>query len=74
MALVREEYWLKLAGRERSRETRRAEKLWRVGKREEMGFEARQKLITRKRECSSRVRRSRADGCGRVVCVRSKES
>ena len=27
----------------------RAEKLWRVGKSEEMGFKARKKLITRKR-------------------------
>ena len=48
MALVREEYWLKLAGRKRSRERRRAEKLWRVGKSEEVGFKARKKLIARK--------------------------
>ena len=45
MALVREEYWLKLAGRERSREI-----LWRVGKRKEVGFKAGKKLIARKRE------------------------
>ena len=42
----------------------RAEKLWRVRKSEELGFEARKKLITRKRECSARVGRSRADDCG----------
>ena len=40
-----------------------------VGKSEEMGFEARNKLITRKREGSARVGRSRADDCGGVVCV-----
>ena len=34
-----------------------------------MGFKARKKLITRKRECSARVGRSRADDCGRVVCA-----
>ena len=28
----------------------RAEKLWRVGKSEEVGFKARKKVITRKRE------------------------
>ena len=39
----------------------RAEKLWRVGKSEEMGFQTRKKLITRKREGSARVGRSRAD-------------
>ena len=37
-----------------------------------MGFKARKKLITRKRECSARVRRSRAGDCVGVVCVRSK--
>ena len=68
MALVRDEYWLKLAGLERSRETRESM----VGKSEEMGFKARKKLITRKRECSARVGRSSADDCGGVVCVRSK--
>ena len=52
----------------------RAEKLWRVGKSEEVGFKARKKLITRKRECSARVERSRANDCGGVVCVRSKGS
>ena len=45
-----------------------------VGKSEEMGFKAGKKLITRKRECSARVGRSRADDCGEVVCVRSKSS
>ena len=48
MVLVRDEYWLKLASRERSRNGR-AEKLWRVGKSEEVSFKARKKLITRKR-------------------------
>ena len=45
-----------------------------VGKSEDMGFKARKKLITRKRECSARVRMSRADDYGEVVCVRSKGS
>ena len=40
-----------------------------VGKSEEVGFEARNKLITRQRECSARVGRSRTDDCGGVVCV-----
>ena len=52
----------------------RAEKLWRVGKSEEVGFKARKKLITKKKECSVRVGRSIADDCGGVVCVRSKGS
>ena len=39
-----------------------------------MGFKARKKLITRKRECSARAGRSRADDCGGLVCVRSKGS
>ena len=34
-----------------------------------MGYKARKKLITRKRECSARVGRSRAGDCGGVVCV-----
>ena len=33
-----------------------------------MGFKARKKLITKKRECSARVGRSTADNCGGVVC------
>ena len=45
-----------------------------VGKSEEVGFKARKKLITRKREYSAMVGRSRADDCGEVVCVRSKGS
>ena len=53
---------------------RRAEKLWRVGKSEEVSLKARKKLITRKRECSARVGRRRADDSGGVVCVRSKGS
>ena len=40
-----------------------------VKKSEEVGFKARKELITRKRECSARVGRSRADDCGGVVCV-----
>ena len=73
MALVRDEYWLKLVGKGAGRHGR-AEKLWRVGKSKEVGFEARKKLITRKRECSARVGRSRSDDCGGVVCVKSKGS
>ena len=38
---------------------------------EEVGFKARKKLMTRKRECSARVGRSGADDCGEVVCVKS---
>ena len=38
-----------------------------------MGFEARKKLIARKRECSTRVGRSRASDCGGVVCVGAKD-
>ena len=74
MALVHDEYWLKLACRKGAGRHGRAEKLWRVGKSEEVGFKARKKLITRKRECSARMGRSRADDCGGVVCVRSKGS
>ena len=37
-----------------------------------MGFKARQKLITRKRECSARVGRSKAVDCGGVMCVRTE--
>ena len=72
MALVRDEYWLKLAGRKGAGRHGSAEKLWRVGNSEEVGFKARKKLITRKIECSARVGRSRADDCGGVMCVRSK--
>ena len=35
-----------------------------------MGFKARKKLIARKRECSTRVGRCRAEDCSRAVCVR----
>ena len=45
-----------------------------VGKSKEVSFKARKKLITRKRECSARVGRNRADNCGAVVCVSSKGS
>ena len=38
MALVQDEYWLKLAGRKEAGRNERAEKLWRVGKSEEVGF------------------------------------
>ena len=44
----------------------RAEKLWRVGKSEEVGFKARKKLL-QKRECCARVGRGRAGECGEVV-------
>ena len=40
MALVSDEYWLKLADREGAGKDERAEKLWRVGKSEEVGFKA----------------------------------
>ena len=73
MALVCDEYWLKLADRERRREKQESRELWRVGKSEEVGLKALKKLITKKRECSARVERSRADDCGGVVCVRRKD-
>ena len=68
MALVRDEYWLKLAGLDRSREKRESMEIWRLEKIKEVGFKARKKLIARKRECSARVGRSRAGDCGGVVC------
>ena len=37
-----------------------------------MGFNARKKLITRKRECSARVGRSRPDDCGGGVCQKQR--
>ena len=42
--------------------------------RKEVGFKARKKLITRKRECSAGVGKSTADDYGGVVCVGSKRS
>ena len=74
MELIRDKYWLKLAGRERSRERWESREIMRVGKSEEVGFKARKKLITRERECFTSVGRSRADDCGGVVYVRSKGS
>ena len=74
MALVRDEYWLKLAGRKKSREKRERREIMEGRKSEDMGFKARKRMITRNRDCSARVGRSRADGCDGVVCVRSKES
>ena len=74
MALVRDEYWLKLFGRKEAGRSGRAQKLWRVVKSVEVGFKARNKLITRNIECSAKVERSRTDGCDGVVCVRSKGS
>ena len=73
MALVRDEYWLKLAGRERSTEKRESNEIMVVGKSKEVGFKARKKLIARKREFSKRVTRSRAGECSRVVCVRREK-
>ena len=70
MALVRDEYWLNWPVRKGEERNGRAWKLWRVGKSKEVGFKARKKLIARKRECSTRVGRSRAGDCSRVVCVR----
>ena len=52
----------------------RTGKLWRVGKSKEVGLKAQKKLIARKRECPTRVGRSRAGDCSRVVCVRSEGS
>ena len=74
MALVRDEYWLKRPVGKGAGRNGRAGKLWRVGKSKEEDFKARKKLIARKRECSARVGRSRADDCGGVVCVRSNGS
>ena len=74
MALVRDEYWLKLQVGKGAGRRERAEKLWRVSKSDEVSFKARKKLITRERECSARVGRSRGDACGGVVCVRGKGS
>ena len=74
MALVRDEYWLKLVVRKGAGRNGRTGKLWGVGKSKEVGFKAQKKLIARKRECSARVGRSTAGDCGRVVCVRSKGS
>ena len=59
MALVRDKCRLKLAGQVRSRRIGRTMKLWRVGKIKEVRFKTRKKLIARKRECSTRVGRSR---------------
>ena len=74
MALVRDEYWLNWPVGKGAGRNGRAGKLWRVGKSKEVGFKARKKLMARKRECSARVRRSRAGDCGGVVCVRSEGS
>ena len=62
-----------MAGRERSTEKRESSEIMEVGKSKEVGFKARKKLITRKRECSARVTRSRAGNCSRLVCVRSEK-
>ena len=72
MALVRDEYSLKLVGQERSRETWQSRAI--IEGRKEGRDGIRKKMITRKRECSARVERSRADDCGGVVRVRSKGS
>ena len=40
VGVSRDEYWLKLAVREGAGKDGRAEKLWRVGKSEEVGFKA----------------------------------
>ena len=45
MALIRNQDWIKLAGREGAGKNGKAEKLWRIGKSEEVGFKARKKLI-----------------------------
>ena len=50
MALVSNEYWLNWLVGKGAGINGRAEKLWRIGKSEEVGFKARKKLITRERE------------------------
>ena len=46
---VRDKYWLKLDGRERSRETWESREIMEGRKSEKVGFKARKKLIMRKR-------------------------
>ena len=53
MALVLDDYWLKLAGRERSMERRESRGIKKGRKSEELGFETRKKLIARQREESA---------------------
>ena len=72
MVLIHNQDWLKLAGGEGAGKDGKAEKLWRVGKSEEIGFKARKKLIAEERECFKMVGGSSADDCGGVVCVRNK--
>ena len=50
MALLRNQDWLKIAGREGAGKDGKAEKLWRVGNSEEVRFKARKKLIAGERE------------------------
>ena len=49
MALIRNQDWLKLAGREGAGKDGKVGKLWRVGKSEKVGFKARKKLIAGER-------------------------
>ena len=65
---------VKTAGREGARKDEKAEKLWRVGKSERVGFKARKKLIVGERKCFKRVGSSTTDDCSEVVFVRSKGS
>ena len=60
MALDRDEYWLKLAVVKGAGRHGRADKLWRVGKSEEVCYDTRKKLITRKRERERESERERA--------------
>ena len=58
MALIRDDYWLKLAGRERSRKDGRAEKLWTVGDSEKVGLRH-ERNILRERERERKRERER---------------
>ena len=47
--------WLELAGGKGAGKGGKAEKLWRVGKSEKVGFKVRKKLIGGERKCLKRV-------------------
>ena len=55
MALVHNQDWLKLAGREEAGKDVKAKKLWRVGKSDKVDFKTRMKLIARERKCFTRM-------------------
>ena len=74
MTLIRNQDWLKQAGRQGAGKDGKAEQLWRAGKIEKVGFKARKKLIAGERDRFKGLEGSRADDCGGVECVRSKGS